>query len=632
MDSPKALGYSTAGIVKASLDSNNYYKPGDRVACAGQDLASHSEVVSVPQNLVAKIPDNVSFDEAAFTTIGAIALQGVRQTEPQLGENICLIGLGLIGQITGQLLKASGANVFGIDLNSELVKLAENKACDISLLRNDSGLLAAAEQFTSGYGFDKVVITAATDSNDPIELSAEISRKKGKVILVGAVGMNVPRDPHFYRKELDLKMSCSYGPGRYDVNYEDLGNDYPIGYVRWTEQRNMEAFLGAISKGQVKLDYLMSHKFEIDDAHKAYDLVMNPDSDFSIGVLLKYPDRPNKYDPINLKARGNQQGNKQKPIVAFIGAGSFAQSYLIPHIGQAGGRLHTVITNRGINSEHVSSKFDFETASHESEEVMTSSEINTVFIATQHNTHAKYATEALLNGKNVFVEKPLAMNEEELKQVEIALNKSEGKLLVGFNRRFSQAAEAIKNQFGNTNDPLAFNFRINAGEIPQDHWTQIEELGGGRIIGEICHFVDLMAFFANSSVKAVYAQSLPSLGSEKKNDDNIVITLNFDNGSVGSINYFSNGDKSVPKEHLEVYGSGKSAIIHDFRNVTLHQNSSKKKVVCSGKGQKEEVELFIKSIQDGSPSPISIESIINTTRTTFKILDSLSTGLPQTIE
>ena len=329
LDSLKALGYSTSGEVMASMDTRNLFQPGDRVACAGQDFASHSEMVSIPQNLVAKIPDNVSFEDASYTTLGAIALQGVRQADPKLGDNVCVIGLGLLGQITSQLLKANGCNVFGIDLSERLVHLAKEISADEAMLRNNLNLLASITDFTNGYGFDSVIITAAAPSNDPIELSAEIARKKGKVIVVGAVKMDIPRDPHFYRKELDLRLSCSYGPGRYDVNYENNGQDYPYAYVRWTEQRNMEAFLKLISNGAVNLKPLTSHVFDITEAEKAYDIVLGKVQEPSIGILLKYPNSDKTKLSTNIVL-------DTKPInkinVGFIGAGSFAQSYLIPHV------------------------------------------------------------------------------------------------------------------------------------------------------------------------------------------------------------------------------------------------------------------------------------------------------------
>jgi len=627
LDSPKALGYSTAGIVKASLDSNNLFKPGDRVTCAGQDLASHSEVVAIPQNLVAKIPDNVSFEEAAFTTVGAIALQGVRQTEPRLGENICVIGLGLIGQISCQLLRASGANVFGIDLSNKLVDLANEHSCEIAQNRQNTNLLENCLNFTKGHGFDKVVITAATSSNDPIELSAEIARKKASVIMVGAVGMNIPRDPHFYRKELDLKMSCSYGPGRYDTSYEELGQDYPIAYVRWTEQRNMEAFLNAISKKQVNLKPLITHQFTIDKALTAYEMVINPEAEFNLGVLLEYPERSAKFD--SPKEQKRIVSDPTKPNVSFIGAGSFAQSYLIPNIIPAGGILHAVATGRGINAEHVARKFGFAKFESDPKTIFEDTNSNTIFIATRHNTHASYVVDALNAGKHVFVEKPLALSIEELENVRQAYTASNKLLMVGFNRRFSKAALLAEALFNSYHGPLAFNFRVNAGSLPADHWALNNEIGGGRIIGEICHFIDLMQYFSKSIPKTVYAQSLPGTSEANTNSDNVFISITFENGSVGNIAYLANGDKALKKEHLEIFGGGNTAIINDFNSVSLYQQNKLKTINTSGKGQKQEVTKFLLAIETGNDSPIPFDSIYSTTVATFKIIDSLSTGLPQ---
>lgn len=628
LDSPKALGYSTAGVVTASLDSNNIYKPGDRVTCAGQDLASHAEVVAIPQNLIAKIPDNVSFEEAAFTTVGAIALQGVRQTEPRLGENICVIGLGLIGQITCQLLRASGANVFGIDLSDKLVELAQNHSCEIAQNRTNSNLIENCSVFTNGHGFDKIVITAATSSNDPIELSAEIARKKASVIMVGAVGMNIPRDPHFYRKELELKMSCSYGPGRYDMTYEELGNDYPIAYVRWTEQRNMEAFLNAISKNQVNLKPLITHVFDIDKSLDAYEMVVNPKAEFNLGVLIQYPERIGKFVTANPRTESVTH-ESSTPNVSFIGAGSFAQSYLIPNIKSAGSKLIAVATGRGINAEHVASKFGFTRFESDPSAIVKDNNCNTIFIATRHNTHANYVLEALRENKNVFVEKPLALTIEELENIAQEYDSSNKILMVGFNRRFSKSSQEVDKLFSSYYGPLAFNFRVNAGSLPTDHWAINKEIGGGRIIGEICHFIDLMQYFSNSLVKSVYAQSLAGTSEANTNSDNVIISLNFKNGSVGNITYLANGDKALPKEHLEIFGGGNSAIINDFNSVSIYQNNKLRKIKTSAKGQKEEVSEFLKAIETGAESPISFDSIYSTTLATFKIIDSLATGLPQ---
>ena len=628
LDSLKALGYSTSGVVMASMDTNGVFKAGDRVACAGQDYASHSEVVGVPQNLVVKIPDNVSFEEASFTTLGAIALQGVRQANPTLGENICVIGLGLLGQITTQLLKANGCKVFGIDLSPDLIELAKESGAEEALLRSAPNLLKAIENFTKGYGFDKVIITAAAPSNDPIELSAIITRKKGQVIVVGAVKMDIPRDPDFYRKELELKMSCSYGPGRYDVSYEEDGHDYPFAYVRWTEQRNMEAFLNLISQRSLNMKVLTTHEFDIENAEKAYDIVLGKTQEPHIGILIKYSDNEQK----NV-TKYNISSNSIKDLnVGVIGAGSFAQSYLIPFVKSFGASLDTVVTSKGVTSKNVAQKFGFNNSSSDANDIFSNAAINTVFIATPHNSHAEYVLQALKSNKNVFVEKPLAMNCDELENISNALEKSTSKLMVGFNRRFAPISIAIKKEFNNIAEPKVINIRVNAGFIPKEHWTQNDNLGGGRVIGEMCHFIDLMQFFTESEPVKVYAECIQTSNTKLKPDDNIAIIVKFKNGSIGNLTYLANGCKSLPKEQIEVFSGGKIGRIHDFRNGEVHKNNKITKLKFAGKGHKEEVHEYMNSLTNSNiESPISFESIRLTTLTTFKILDSISTGLPQTL-
>jgi predicted dehydrogenase/threonine dehydrogenase-like Zn-dependent dehydrogenase len=627
LDALKALGYSTAGEVVASMDTNGLYKPGDRVACGGQDYASHAEVVAIPQNLVARIPDNVTYEEASFTTLGAIALQGVRQAAPQLGESICVIGLGLLGQITCQLLKANGCRVLGIDLSGPLLDLARKMGADEAISRQHPDLKSITTSFTNGHGFDSIIITAATPSNDPIELSAEIARKKGRVIVVGAVKMDIPRDPHFYRKELELRMSCSYGPGRYDVKYEEEGEDYPLAYVRWTEQRNMDAFLQLLSQKRLDLTSLITHKFDIEAAATAYDIVLGKTPEPHIGILLRYPANDQKFatlTPLKKQGAGTVRAG-------FIGAGSFAQSYLIPPAKQWGASLETVVTSKGITAKNVANKFSFNNASSDSGDIIRDPAIDTVFIATQHDTHAAYTLACLQAGKNVFVEKPLAITLEELETIRSFQQERGGNLLVGFNRRFSPVAQAMKDAFRDIAEPLVMNYRVNAGFIPKEHWTQQEAAGGGRIIGEICHFIDLLQFFTDSLPSRVYAECIGSDDQRVKNDDNIVISIRFRNGSVGTITYAAGGDKALAKERVEIFGGSKAGIIHDFRKGEIFHNNKSKLLKLEGKGHRQEVEAFLNAIRDGKESPISFESIYYTSLACFKVLDSLYSGLPQTL-
>lgn len=627
LDSLKALGYSTSGTVLSSMDTNGLFKADDRVACAGVDYASHAEIVAVPQNLVVKIPDEVSFEDAAFTTLGAIAMQGVRQSEVSIGEKVCVIGLGLLGQITCQLLQANGCAVFGIDLSESFVSIANEYSADKALLRNDPNLKTACDNFTNGHGFDTVIITAATQSNDPIELAGDLTRKKGKVVVVGVVPMNVPRDPNYYRKEIDIKMSCSYGPGRYDVDYEENGQDYPFAYVRWTEQRNMESFLDLIARKYINLKPLTTHVVDINDAESAYDIILGKVKEHHIGILLKYSE--------NTAKSRSEIKIANKPLSAintgFIGAGSFAQSYLIPNVKSSGGSLDGVVTSRGITSKNVGDKFGFNFCSSDINDILKNEKISTVFIATPHSSHASQVIKALEAKKNVFVEKPLAINIEELAAVIETKRKFTQPLMVGFNRRFAPVSVSIKNEFKNTGEPMVINMRINAGFIPKENWLQQKDIGAGRIIGEMCHFIDLMQFFTGSEPERVYADCIATTNNKISPADNIAIVVKFKDGSVGNLTYLANGDKGMPKELIEVFSGSKIGVINDFRDGVIYKNGKTIKLKSSGKGHKEEVDVFMNALKSGNDSPINFRSICLTTLTTFKIHDSLFTGMPQNI-
>lgn len=626
LDAPKALGYSTAGVVVASMDSGKKLQPGDRVACAGQDYASHAEVVSVPRNLVARIPDNVSFEEASFTTVGAIALQGVRQADPKIGEKVCVIGLGLIGQLTCQLLKANGCDVLGIDLDEFLVNMAREHSTDKAFLRRDSNLATHCQQFTQGNGFDAVIITAATTSNDPIELAAELLKRKGKVIIVGAVKMDIPREPFFYKKELELRMSCSYGPGRYDPDYEENGNDYPFDYVRWTEQRNMDAFLNLISKGLLNIKPFISEVFPIDQANVAYDQVLNGSEKPFVGLLLEYAERKEKFN-ISIKTKGEQS---TELCVGFIGAGSFAQSYLIPQVASAGIPLHTVVTSKGPSANNVAGKFGFTNASTNPQDITNDPGVNVVFIATQHDTHARFVIECLKAGKQVFVEKPLALTLEELSDINDTYKDAGGILMVGYNRRFAPLSKKVEAIFQNSG-PKVINIRVNAGVIPANHWIQDKKKGGGRILGEVCHFIDLLQYYTGSQPVRVSAEAINNSANDIQNEDNLSITLRFQDGSVGNILYTSIGGKSMPKERIEIFGAGISMVINDWKTGTIYTEGGTENLKSGGKGHSEEVHAFFSALKNNTTPPISFESMFYTSYTTLKIHDALQTGLPQDI-
>jgi predicted dehydrogenase/threonine dehydrogenase-like Zn-dependent dehydrogenase len=624
----KELGYSCAGAVLASMDTQGRFKPSDRVACGGGGYASHAGVVTVPQNLVVKVPATVGLDAAAFTTLGAIAMQGVRQANPGLGEFVCVIGLGLLGQITAQILRANGCQVFGVDTAESMVALAEKASCHAARTRSNTGMESAVAAFTGGRGFDSVIITAATPSTDPVELATAILRQKGVIVIVGTVPMNIPREPHFYKKELQLKISCSYGPGRYDPTYEEEGQDYPYGYVRWTENRNMEAFVKLLENRSVDVQPLITHTFEIEQAERAYEIVTGKVSERHLGILLNYPEALETH-PVEVVPQAAPV-SPARPGIGFIGAGSFAQKFLIPFAGR-GGDLLSVVTSRGVTAKSVGEKFHFRSHSTDAHDVLADPAVNTVFIATRHDTHAAFAGAALEAGKNVFVEKPLALREDELEEVlEVAGRRGDCRLMVGYNRRFSPLARQAREVFRHVSGPLVINYRVNAGFLPKEHWTQTKQ-GGGRILGEVCHFVDLMQFLAGSEPVGVYAVSVAADNAQMPDQDNVVISLSFQNGSVGQISYIACGDKLLSKERIEIFGGGQSFVIDDFRLGEHYAAGSSRRIKLSGKGHQEEVEAFLRTIRDGRPSPIPLDSLVLTSVATFAILDSLRTGLPQTV-
>ncbi len=614
----KTLGYSSSGVVIES--SSEKFKPSDRVACAGAGYANHAEIVFIPENLCVKLPDNVDFEEGAFTTLGAIALQGVRLANPNLGENIAVIGLGLLGLITVQLLKANGCKVIGLDISEQALDFAKKIGADF-VLKSSKSEKEAILNLTDGIGVDKVLITAGTESNEPIELSGLITREKGKVVVVGAVKMDIPRGT-FYNKEIEVVISKSYGPGRYDSKYEEMGIDYPVGYVRWTENRNMQAIVELLSEGKLDFKSLITHKFPIDEYQKAYDLILGKRQEFYRGILFEY-----SYDKIS-ETKSIQFSTKVKSAskinIGFIGAGSFAQASLLPHLNNLDVNLVNVCTTDGLASSNVARKFGFQKFTTTPEEILNDLEINVVFIATRHDSHAKYVIEALKSGKKVFVEKPLAINYDELKEI-IELQVEEKFLLVGFNRRFAKSIIDIKNYF--PSGPFNFLYRVNAGRLPLEHWTQWEEQGG-RIIGEVCHFVDTLSFICNSHPKQVFAHSISFKQGFNKEEDTLSILLKFLDGSIGTIIYQANADSTIPKEYLEVSALQKSAILHNFEKVDFYTGGKVKSKKYFGKGHKEEVEAFINAIKNGNASPIELKSLYLTTLTTFAIIESLRTNKP----
>jgi predicted dehydrogenase/threonine dehydrogenase-like Zn-dependent dehydrogenase len=627
LSQPASLGYSAAGVVLEVGSGVSRFRPGDRVACAGADHAVHAELICVPENLVAKIPDQteaeVTFDEAAFTTLGAIAMHGFRLAEVHLGETVAVIGLGLLGLITVQLAKAAGCRVLGMELNPVRADLARSLGCDATAA-SATEIESLVAQYTAGVGADAVIITAATSSNEPVELAARIARGRATVVSVGAVGTEIPRKPYF-EKELNFVISRSYGPGRYDTNYEDKGNDYPVEFVRWTENRNMEAFLDLLSRRQINVSPLISHRFPIEDATDAYELISGKRPEPFLGVLLTYGDNVSFARQVKLTS-APATGNVR---VGMLGAGNFATAVLLPAMQQIKEiEFLGVSTGSGVSARHVGERFGFRYCASDERELFEDSSINTIAIATRHNAHARQVLAALNGGKNVFCEKPICIREEELAEI-IGVHESmpTPRLMVGFNRRFAPLARRMKDFFADTREPLSINYRVNAGYIPQTHWTQDPEHGGGRIIGEACHFVDLLTFLTGSTAVRVYAAPLSNDG--RYNEDNLHITLQFENGSVGTITYLANGDKSVPKERVEVFAAGSVAVLDDFRSLELTREGKRDRITSKlrqDKGHRGEWEAFTDAIRTGAASPIPFRDIVATTLATFRALDSARTG------
>ncbi|CAN5886018.1 bi-domain-containing oxidoreductase [soil metagenome] len=633
----QGLGYSASGIVVGVGDDVTEFRIGDRVACAGLGFASHAEAISVPKNLSVHLPENVDFQAGAFGTLGAIALQGVRLAEPTLGESFVVIGLGLVGQLTVQLLKANGCRVFGIDLDPNRIKLARELGAEAGCPAGSAGVSPAVSQqdptravnvWTSGRGADAVVITAASDSNQPVELAGEMSRVKGRVVVVGSTGLQIPRQT-FYNRELALKISMSYGPGRYDPEYEERGHDYPFGYVRWTEQRNIEAFLRLISEGRVNVDRLITHRFPVAEAERAYEVIAGSQPEPHLGVLLEYDPESEPGREIDLSGHSAPSRKPEGKVrIGVIGAGNYLRTMLLPQFQSAGAEFHSIATASGVSAHDVGNKFGFARAVSDADVVIDDPEVNLVVIGTRHDSHADLARRALARGRHVFVEKPLALCDEELDRLLGVAANADGRLMAGFNRRFSPLAARAKDFFAGRRAPLWFIYRVNAGRAPKGHWTQDPREGGGPIVGEVCHFVDLLQYWAEAPPVSVFAETIASGNREIVNYDSVLITLRFADSSMACIAYLAEGDKTLPKERVEIFGEGKVFVLDDFRNALLYRNGRQEtlKLRKQDKGQAEEAKAVCNMVIQGGASPIALEELAATTRATFRILDSLRSG------
>ena len=619
-----ALGYSAAGTIAAIGEGVIDLRVGDRVACAGVGYASHAEVLSVPKNLCVRLPDEVTFDHAAFGTVGAIALQGLRLAEPTLGESIVVVGLGLIGQVAVQLLAANGCRVFGIDLDQKKIDLAKQLGANDGC-KSDGDAKTRVLEWSRGRGADAVLITAATSSNEPVELAGEISRPKGRVVVVGAVGLTLPRKP-YYDRELTFRISMSYGPGRYDSDYEERGQDYPLGYVRWTEGRNIEAFLDMIAAGRIQIEPLITHRFKIEDGERAYELITGDEP--YLGVLLQYDNTRELESRIALSPKAGVHGSPKAVQLGLIGAGDYAKSMLLPNFKAAGAEFQAIATASGVTARSVGEQYGFRFCASGASDVIKDADVNLVVIATRHSSHAALVRQALEAGKHVFVEKPLAVNDQELDDM-LAAASSAGEIMVGFNRRFSPLARAAFEFFRNRQFPLSINYRVNAGRIPPNHWVH-DANEGGRIIGEVCHFIDLVHFLTGSLTTRVFAEAVTTRNSAATNEDSTFITLRLADGSNASIAYLAEGDKALPKERIEIFGGGKSFVIDDFRSATAYESGREKttKLREQDKGQRDEIRAVMSVVLEGKAAPISLEDLRTTTRATFRIRESLQTGLP----
>jgi predicted dehydrogenase/threonine dehydrogenase-like Zn-dependent dehydrogenase len=622
LDNYKELGYSSAGVVLESDVPG--FAPGDRVACAG--TAYHAEVVSVSKNLVTRIPEGVDFDEAAFVALGAIALQGVRQAELGLGENVAVIGLGLVGLITVQLLKAHGCRVIGLDIDRRNFELARSLGCD-DCVPSDRGAAGAVESFTRGYGTDAVLITASTRSNQPLELALEVARPKSAIVVVGAVGMAVPRPP-FFEKELELRIARSFGPGRDDPAYEEDGVDYPIGYVRWTENRNMEAALALVKDRRLDVRSLLTHRFPIARALEAYDLITGKSAERSLGILLEYPERPGGSERRVAVPAPRDVVSVSDVVVGFIGAGNFAQSYLLPPLVEHRVKLAGVATSGPVSAETVAKKFGFRFAATDPTEVLADDAVNAVFVATRHDSHARYVVDALIAGKHVFTEKPLAVTREQLQEVRAAAEAAaqDGRYLaVGFNRRFSQPVRDIAAFFADRREPLAVTYRMNAGRIPRSSWIQ-QEGQGGRIIGEGCHAVDVLASLIVARPIRVFATATETRNVEAVGEDTASVVITYEDGSIATLIYVANGSPALAREYCEVSAGERTAVLDDFRAVTFYEGRSRKRRrYKGGMGHNEEIEHFLNVVRGLAEPAYSVESLLDTTAVTFAAVEAIRT-------
>ena len=625
------MGYSCSGTVVGVGEGVTEFQCGDQVACAGGGYANHCEVNWVPSNLVARVPYSVSLEAASLTTIGAIAMQGLRQAQTSFGETVVVIGAGLVGVVTMQLARAAGCRVIAVDRDSKRVDKAASLGAHVALLASDGHLPSQVNEF-SRYGADVAIVTAAAPSAEPIELAAKILRDRGRIVVVGDVGMGVSR-PNMYHKELTLVMSRSYGPGRYDPNYEERGNDYPVGYVRWTERRNMEAFLDLLAMGAINISSLIECRVSVNEGRRAYEELRGGDA---YTVIFEYPETLEAKKKVgDVQVLPARVRSVERLRIGCIGAGGFARTYIFPNLKAAEhASLESVATASGVAAESARRSFGFSRTQTPSD-LIQDSQVDAVFIASRHESHARYVAASLRQGKAVFVEKPLAVDRSQLEFIQGAYweAKKTGKepfLMIGFNRRFAPFSKIIRQFFTSRQQPMMLHARINAGFIPLDHWTQ-QASEGGRIIGEFCHFVDWARYIVGAPIRTVSAAALPDV--RRYRQDNVAVTLTFADGSVGNLLYLANGDPAVPKEHFEVFCEGAVARLEDFAILELVRDRKTRKLKSvRDKGHRRELQLTVDAMRQGKDAPIPFDEIIEVTEVTFSVAEALATGQPVLLE
>ncbi len=637
LDHPIIMGYSNVGIVVEKGTGVNAFKVGDRVVSNGP----HADIVLVPKNLCAKIPETVSDEDAAFTVLGAIGLQGIRLANPTLGENFVVTGLGLIGLISAQILKANGCRVLGVDLDPGKIAMAESLNIQAINLSSGEDLLRSASAFSNDSGVDGVIITASTQSDEPVRQAAKICRKRGRIVLVGVTGLNLDRSL-FYEKELSFQVSCSYGPGRYDPEYEERGADYPYGFVRWTEQRNFEAALELLATRKLAVQPLISHRFKFEEAVSAYELLAGPEP--SLGIVLTYDsDRVSRSDLIGKTVKLSQKTAKVpdskatknvgqvEPVVGVIGAGNYGLRTFLPALNATGAKLKILSTSTGVSGAYAGKKFGFAYATTDTASLFTDPEINSIFVLTRHNTHADLVCQALKAGKNVYVEKPLAIFPEQVNTIEATYLSSQEYenppiVMIGFNRRFAPHMQKIKELIKGIKQPISIIMTINAGEVPSGDWTQDPTVGGGRIIGEGCHFVDLLYYLTGSRPTSVCSTKIGAAPGVFVTDDKMTFTIKFENGSFGTVHYFANGAKSFPKERIEIFCEGRILQLDNFQSLTGFDWPGFRKISLwkQDKGHKESITRFLNAVRTKSGSPIPFEEIVDITNTTFDVVRAAS--------